>query len=145
MWSVKECEVELRNLCLPYLETNQFDVDTFLEAFADFYYDHDIKRYKKEEDGDMILFEYGRYGFQEGDYFTLSFTRQFYKPTNIRQLHFTLYFDVENEILVELGAANFWNGNLTKSEWINQARQMKVIEAIKEEKFIQYKIHLSKV
>lgn len=61
-----------------------------------------------EDEGDMLLYQYGIYDWGDGEYFQLDLTRQFIKEDNdVVQLRTTLLFHPINE-LRELESASYW-------------------------------------
>lgn len=145
MWTIKEAEEVLRQLSIEHLEKKEVNLAELVEAVADFFYEKNIKRYKKDNDGDMLLMEYGTYDFGRGKHFQWSFTRQFYKPTNIQQLQLVLFYDPTIAALKALKATNFWNKQRSKEDWIKDVQTTPAFAIIQELSFINYTIELIRV
>ncbi|MGH1335249.1 MAG: hypothetical protein ACRBFS_03910 [Aureispira sp.] len=145
MWNIQEAESALRVLGATYIKGQEVQLEELITSFADFYYENDIKRYKKENDGDLILLEYGMYDWGQGRYFQLDLTRQFYKPTNIKQLQLTLFYDPMVTEIAALEATNFWSGGYEKKTWIEKAKTTAAFEVLEKQPLIKHDIKLNLV
>lgn len=145
MWTIEEAKTALQNLSAAHIQHGQANLGALTEAVGDFFFDTRIKRYKKDNDGDMLLVEYGRYNFGKGDHFQWSFTRQFYKSTNIQQLHLILYYDPTAAALTTIEANNFWNEALSKEAWIGQVKATRAFNSLQQQSLLDYDIQLNRV
>lgn len=145
MWTIEEAQTALQTLSETHLQEGKVDLGGLTEAVGDFFYENKIKRYKKDNDGDMLLVEYGRFDFGKGDHFQWSFTRQFYKPTKIQQLRLTLYYDPTTAALSSLESDNFWNDALSKEAWVEQVKTTTVFKALQQQSLLRYEIQLNRV
>lgn len=72
-----------------------------------------------DEDGDMLLYQWGAYNDGEGEHFEFDLTRQFIEnegeDDDITQLSLTFKFDPV-EVLQQLGRGNRWCANLEEVE-----------------------------
>jgi len=76
-----------------------------------------------EDDGDMLLYQFGIYDWGEGEYFELELTRQFIKENDeVVQLRSTLSFHPVNE-LRELEFDNYWCESESELEHFEQIIQ----------------------
>jgi hypothetical protein len=84
-------------------------VSTSLQVMLDFYGEERADGCPIEEDGDMLLFQWGTYDWGKGEGFELDLTRQFIISGEDEpyQLHMTLRFDPTDECR-HLGAGNKW-------------------------------------
>ncbi len=61
------------------LKESSLSLDLFPAIFIDYFQAVKFKEVDEENDGDMLLFQYGIYDWGKGIFFELNFTRQFYR------------------------------------------------------------------
>jgi len=101
--------------------------DSTIAAFFDFYRDERAEGCAVDEDGDMLLFEWGAVDWGEGDHFELSLARQLiFGPGDgkIWQLKLTYAYE-PTAAFRALGAGNRWCDTLDAlaafREWVDAA------------------------
>ena len=82
-----------------------------IEAMLEFYRKERAEECDLDQDGDMLLFQWGCNDWGEGEFFELDLTRQFIygsgEDDHIRQLHLTFQFE-PTESLREIEDGNRW-------------------------------------
>jgi hypothetical protein len=111
--------LEVQTFFLNFLSKNNFSVDTLspkdaIRLMLDFYTNVRVENCEIEQDGDMLLFEWGSYDWGNGEYFSYKITRQFIFPDrdnpdykSIWQLSFTVKYQPSPE-LIALGSDSRW-------------------------------------
>ena len=101
-----------------------------------------------EEDGDMLLFQYGSYDEKS---FYIDITRQLIpdeenacEDENIWQLSLVFFYDVKDFVRIE--DDNSWNTDFkTTEEWLNQIKHSEVYRIAKNLTAIKYELDFSQV
>jgi hypothetical protein len=91
-----------------------------------------------EEDGDMLLFQYGTYDRGESNFFQFDITRQFIKPNEDEpyQLSMTLFFEP-----IECKSYNCWSNDFENIEkWIEHIQGTEGYKLGKNLKNIKFEI-----
>lgn len=118
-------------------------VESALDLICKLYSEHPAKGYDRDEDGDMLLFQYGVFDWGQGKNFEIDFTRQFYKPENIVQLRCTLYFEPEQA--KKLSAWNLWSSRHPNLDsWRNEIVRSAGFQAATSLKPERFRIELEK-
>ena len=94
------------------LVLDELRVDDLVGAMRDFYADVRVEDVGTEEDGDMLLFQWGTSDWGSGRTFELDLTRQVITTEAVDddaiwQLHVTMHFSVTSES-DQLGSGNRW-------------------------------------
>lgn len=88
--------------------------DVIIACMLDFYRDERVSDCRIEDDGDMLLYQWGTYDWGEGRWFDLNITRQFIpeddEDEGIFQLSASAKFSSTPE-LEALGSGNQWCGS----------------------------------
>lgn len=96
----------LENSFVEFLQAKDFNfkeisLKNFLNLFIEYFEEIKFKGFNEENDGDMLLFQYGNYDWGKGRKFEVNFTRQLYEifpdeSHQILQLGITFYYDCES-------------------------------------------------
>lgn len=97
-------------------EEKSLSLSILPNLFIDYYQDVKFDAFNEEDDGDMLLFQYGTYNFQEERYFQINFTRQFYEvyeddSHQICQLGVTFFYCPKN--FYDIISFNKWSANFS--------------------------------
>ena len=106
--SIKEFNQLLKKSKISY---NEISVENLIQQQIMFYKEKRVKKVSYENDGDMILVQWGIYDWGAGKYFEFDIARQYIEIDKdgddaISQFHTTLYFD--NEAFNEIKPGNKW-------------------------------------
>lgn len=97
------------------LRVEGLSLSSFPGLIVDYYRGIEFAELKKEEDGDLLLFQYGIYDWGKGSFFEVDFTRQYYESFpetddhSIFQQSFTFYFDPAK--FSEVPSFNIWSND----------------------------------
>ncbi|MBL8022234.1 MAG: hypothetical protein JNM27_21340 [Leptospirales bacterium] len=117
--------------------------ESTLDCVAGLYREHPAKDYDREEDGDMLLFQYGVYDWGSGENFEIDFTRQFYREDEILQLRCTLYFPPN--VGKRTATRNLWSTNCpTLNDWVRDVANSEGFLLAQSLKPKSYRVELEK-
>jgi hypothetical protein len=117
--------LEAQTFFLNLLSENNFSVDTIspkdaIRLMLNFYTNTRAEYCEIDQDGDMLLFEWGTYDWGDGEHFNYKITRQFIFPVQenpdyngIWQLSLSLKYQPSPE-LTAIGSGNQWCSSPTK-------------------------------
>lgn len=107
------------------LSESSLSLDLFPQIFIEYFQEIKFEEVEEENDGDMILFQYGIYNWGKGRVFELNFTRQFCE----------VFPEVEAHQIFQLGVTFYYNSesfteltSLTK--WSNEFESMREFENV---------------
>lgn len=128
----KEFEKKLESDC---------SINNIINVFADSYSNENAK-YKRSEDADMLLFQYGVYDWGEGKNLEIDFVRQIIKKDSVNQIHITLKFPYKEKFSrIESYSEwyNSYNNDKTLKEWKNEIENLAIFQ---ETKGMEYKLEI---
>ena len=102
------------------------------------------KNFKRDEDADMILFQYGVYDWGEGKNLEIDFVHQLIKNENFIQIHITIkipYTDKFSNIDSYEEWYNSSTSDISIDSWRNKIQNIPIFEAIDS---MKYKIEIWK-
>ena len=101
-------------------------------------------KYNRDEDADMLLFQYGVYDWGDGKNLEIDFVRQLLKNDNIVQVHITIkipYTDKFSNIDSYDEWYNSSTSDITIDSWRNKIQNMPIFETIDS---IKYEVEIWK-
>ena len=128
---------------------NFFTVDNLLDFSTEKYFEIQVENILSiEEDGDMLLFQYGSY---DEKFFYIGITRQLipneedaYEDENIWQLSFMFFYDVKDFSGIE--DDNSWNTDFkTTEDWLNHIKHSEVYKIAKNLTAKKYELDFAQV
>lgn len=111
--------------------------ESAFEIFQEFYFGYDVDNFAKESNLDMALFQCGFYNLEGVDKFEFDFTRQLtFRDdsgySNMKQLHFTTYYDVQLASSKELTFHAWYSPENGKQKWLDQVAASKGYRLVKD-------------
>lgn len=101
-----------------------------------------------EQDGDLVLAQFGTYDCGEEERFELDLTRQFSfvdasgEYDHMAQLNCTFVFEPTHE-LREVGSGSVWSGNKPMGEFFREALALPGFSLVHERRLAPIRLHLS--
>lgn len=147
---LKNIEKEYQQIINTQIETGKvLDPDAFIELSKMLFEDIKVKgiETEKDEENDMLLFQYGTYdwGGELGNHFSFDITRQFAKKNfDMYQLSFTLIFDPIH--FIELESYNSWSSDFENIEkWIENIKTTEGYNAAAKHSARTYKLGFTRL
>ena len=107
-------------------------VKNIIKVFIENYL-KESKKYNRQEDADMLLFQYGVYDWGNGKNLEIDFVRQLIKDEDIIQIHITLTIPFEEKFSTIESYEEWYNSfenKKTLEEWKNEIETMQIFQQI---------------
>ena len=111
---------------------NDNSVKNIIKVFIENYL-KESKKHNREEDADMLLFQYGVYDWGNGKNLEIDFVRQLVKDEDIIQIHITLTIPFEEKFSTIESYEEWYNSfenKKTLEEWKNEIETMQIFQQI---------------
>ena len=111
---------------------NDNSVKNIIKVFIENYL-KESKKHNREEDADMLLFQYGVYDWGNGKNLEIDFARQLIKDEDIIQIHITLIIPFEEKFSTIESYEEWYNSfenKKTLEEWKNAIETMQIFQQI---------------
>ena len=122
-----------------YKEKIKFDnsIKNIIKVFVENYSTVN-KKFNRDENADMLLFQYGLYDWGNGKNLEIDFVRQLLKNDNIIQIHITVKIPYA-ENLSNIGSYEEWynssNSDISLDSWCDKIQNMPIFKIIDSMKY----------